>query len=491
MQDDSKKLNLYQTFAEMAKVISSTMGPEGRFTALVSNGTNMITKDGATVAEAMSSMGSLNINEILCASLLKDITSSANRLGDGTTTATALASAMISYLTEDLTKTVERSEELLKEKDAVIKAIKNKSVRSDHLLEHVIATAGHPSTNKLVAEGLRYSKNITVSRGALGDFDELDVRDGIYIEADVIPDFSNIFSMEKTLFLLLEGDLTRTGDLDIILRQALQDSPTKGNVVIMARGFSDEVVHLMLDLEARSNVKVLPVVAPWKGVKVRESFYRDLCALTSAKSIKVEDLERSLSPQHFGQTDIESSVNSITLTNTAIDKEETNKRMDAIFKEMPTVSNAKLRELEARLGLYTGKASIVKVGGKTLSDQMEKLVRTQDAASSGKAFLNGGAIKGGGVGIITATNGLKGKLPELLETPFRVILENAKVSEETIDELVSLLRNEDLEEVYIDVPKGILEHGKGDVWDSTEVIISSIEAAVSLAVTLSRVESLI
>lgn len=491
MQDNSKKLDLYETFAEMSKVIASTMGPEGRFTALVSDGSNLITKDGATVARAMSTVNSLNRNEILCASLLQDITSSANRLGDGTTAATAITASIVSYLTEDLTKTVKRSGELMEEKDAIVKAIKKASNTSKELLNLVVRTAGHPSTNDLIVEGLGYSENLTVARGALGNDDQLVKRAGVYIEADVMPDFSNIFSMEKALFLPLEGDLTRTGDLDTILKSALKDSPTKGNVIIMARGFSEEVIHVLLDIEARSNVKVLPVTAPWKGVKVRESFYRDLCALTSAISIKVEDLSRALTPQHFGQTDIESSVNSITLLNTAINEEVANKRVDDIYKELATVNNAKKRELETRLGLYTGKTSIVTVGGKTLSDQMEKLVRTQDAASSGKAFLSGGAIKGGGVGLIMATKDLKGKLPSILETPLKVILDNAKVDQVRVEGLIKEIHNNTNKDFFLDVKKGSLEQGAGEAWDSTEVVISSLEAALSLAVTLSRVESLI
>ncbi len=493
MERKEKGLTLYETYNEMSKVVSSTMGAQGRFVALASDGSNKITKDGATVAQALNKVQGLNTHESLCAGFLGDATRSANRLGDGTSNSITLSAEMLKLLREDEDKVVQKTLQLRDEVEFFTEKLKEHTNKNPKNFETVVDIAGHPDTKELVIEGLRFSENLSLSRGKVGEKTTLEKIEGSYIETDIHPDFHDTFNLKGAGVVLIDGDLNNNTDITAILSKAVQEMGVS-SLVIFARGFSEDMIVYMLEanLHSKGALKILPVVSPWIGTKKRAAYYGDIGSITSTTPIKVEDIEGKFSPDNIGKTDVVATTGSILLTNSN-KSPEAQRRLESLEKELKEVKNAKKRELEERINLFKGKSAVLKIGAETLSDLEETYLRTLDGVSSGKNFLKEGALRGGGVDLVYLSNKYRKNIPLLskaVSKSIRVIMSNAKHSEETINKCIEEAKKEENKEKHLNLLEGKLNN-QIRVWDATGVIISSLKTATSISTTVARVEAVI
>ena len=498
---------------KVADSVRITIGPKGRNVVLDKKfGSPTITNDGVTIAKEIELEDPF---ENMGAQLTKEVASKTNDIaGDGTTTATVLAAAMIA---EGLRNVAAGANPMLlkqgieKGVDAVVAQIKKQSITisdREKIAQVASISAADPQIGEVVAEAMeKVGKDgvITVEESK-GLETELELVEGMQFDKGYISAYmvTNPQRMEAVLedpyILITDKKISAIQDLLPILEKVVQSGKP---LLIIAEDIEGEALATLIVNKLRGTFNAVAVKAPGFGDR-RKAMLQDIAILTGGQvvaeevGLKLESAQLS----HLGKA----RRVTITKDNTTIvegggSKPDIEGRINQIKAEIENSSSDWDKEkLQERLAKLSGGVAVIKVGAATETELKERKHRMEDAVSATRAAVEEGIVPGGGVALIRALPALDklqlegdvatgaSILRRALEEPLRQIASNAGVEGSVVVEKVKGMKgNEGFNAAtgeYVDMVKaGII--------DPTKVTRSALQNAASIAAMLLTTESLV
>ena len=444
----------------LANAVKVTLGPKGRNVVIAKKfGAPQVTKDGVTVAKEVELEDQY---ENMGAQMVKEVASKTNdQAGDGTTTATVLAQAIINVGLKNVAagaNPMDLKRGIDKAVAAVVADLKKQSqeVGEDYSKIEQVGTVSANNDayiGKLIADAMAKVKKdgvITVEE-AKGTETEVKVVEGMQFDRGYISPYfmTNGDKMEAVLddayVLVTDKKISVMKDLLPILEPIAREGRS---LMIIAEDVDGEALTTLVVNRLRGTLKVAAVKAPGYGDR-RKEMLQDIATLTGATVISEErgfTLENA-NIQMLGKAEkVTITKENTTIVGGAGDKKEIAERADLIRKQIATTKSDYDREkLQERLGKLAGGVAVLYVGATTEVEMKEKKDRVEDALNATRAAVEEGYLPGGGVAYIRATEALKGLKGEnddettgihivarAIEEPLRPIAENAGVAASAI-----------------------------------------------------------
>jgi len=406
----------------LANAVKVTLGPKGRNVIIDKKfGSPVITKDGVTVAKEIELS---NAVENMGAQLLKEVASkTADAAGDGTTTATVLAQAIVTAGLKNVAAGANPMDLKRGIDKAVIAVVENlrkqsQNIGNDNKKIEQVATisANNDSTiGKLIAEAMQKVKKegvITVEE-AKGTDTTVEVVEGMefdrgYISPYFITDVEKMEAvLESPLILIYEKKISSMKELLPVLEKAVQ---TGKPIVIIAEDIDGEALQTLVVNRLRSNLKIAAVKAPGFGDR-RKAMLEDLAILTGGTLIS-EEQGRKLEDatlQDLGKAEkITIDKDNTTIVGGAGKKADITVRVNQIKAQIEsTTSDYDKEKLQERLAKLAGGVAVLYVGAATEVEMKEKKDRVDDALAATRAAVEEGIVPGGGVAYIRAIQALE------------------------------------------------------------------------------------
>jgi len=436
----------------LANAVKVTLGPKGRNVVLdKSFGAPTVTKDGVSVAKEIELKDKF---ENMGAQLVKEVASkTSDEAGDGTTTATVLAQAIVNEgmksvaagidpmeIKRGIDKAVEAVVEELKKvskpcKDRkAIAQVGTVSANSDESIGENIAQA----MDKVGKEGV-----ITVEDGQ-GLADELDVVEGMQFDRGYLSPYfinqaqSQKVELENPLILITEKKISNIRDMLPVLEGVAKSGRP---LVIIAEDVEGEALATLVVNNLRGILKVAAVKAPGFGDR-RKEMLKDISILTGGQVIAEElglQLEKVTLADMGTAKKVQIDKENTTIIDGAGKKDKIEARIKEIRKQVEdATSDYDKEKLQERLAKLSGGVAVIKVGAATEVAMKEKKARVEDALHATRAAVEEGIVAGGGVALVRsqkALDGLKGVsddqqvginiLRRAIEEPLRIIVKNA------------------------------------------------------------------
>ena len=505
--------------------VSSTLGPSGRNVIIrEDDGVIKITKDGVTVARAFNKLE--DPIEDIGAQMIKQVSiRSADKVGDGTTTSTLLATVIVSEGIKAITQgsnAVEVKKGIDKAVSAVVSQLKamSQDISSEDQIKQVatISANNDIEVGTLIATALDKVGNdgvIAIEESKTGET-ELEVVEGMMIDRGFkSPYFVTNNSMmnavlEKPLVFLYDGRISSTAQiLPVLQAAAVENQP----LLIIAEDIEGEALALLVVNKVNNVLKVCAVKAPDFGER-RTHVLEDMAVLTggtvvsATKGNKIDKMKKDEFTALFGKARMVTVTSKDT---TIIDGKGTpeaiEQRLNDIRGQIDIAkSNFEVEKLQDRLSKLTGGVAIINVGGMSEVELKEKKDRVDDALHATKAALDQGIVPGGGMALINCIDAVKtaeysNKDQELgskivekaLYAPFSTILANA--GEENPYQILSNVKTNQkksmnpLWEGYNVKTGEYTDLLAAGVLDPTKVTRSAIENAASVAGTILTTDS--
>lgn len=498
---------------KLADVVRVTLGPKGRNVVLEkSYGAPTITNDGVTIAKEIELEDGF---ENMGAQLIREVASKTNDVaGDGTTTATVLAQAMVKEGMKNLAagaNPIILRKGMKKATDAAVKSLvaMSKPVSGKSQIERVAAvSAGDDTIGAMIADAMeKVSKDgvITIEESKTM-VDELDLVEGMqfdrgYISAYMCSDMEKMeANLEEPFILIVDKKISNIQDLLPILEQIVKSG---SQLLIIAEDIEGEALTTLIVNKLRGTFNVVAVKSPGYGDR-RKEMLKDIAILTGGTVVS-DEVGLELKDVTFEQLGRAKSVK-VQKENTIIVDGEGDKaaiaarvaQIKAQIKE--TKSDFDREKLQERLAKLAGGVAVIRVGAPTETEMKDKKFRMEDALNATRAAVEEGIIAGGGTAYIHAAdeltdlvNGLEGDektgakiIQKALEAPLYRIAVNAGEEGAVIVNKVREAGNgigyNALTGEYVDmVATGIL--------DPVKVTRSALENANSVAATLLTTES--
>ncbi len=512
--DDARVLML-EGVNVLANAVKVTLGPKGRNVVLdKSFGSPTVTKDGVSVAKEVELKDKF---ENMGAQMVKEVASqTSDEAGDGTTTATVLAQAILQEglksvaagmnpmdLKRGIDKAVTAAVEKIKgmatpcEDSKAIAQVGTISANSDEAVGKIIAQA----MEKVGKEGV-----ITVEEGS-GLDNELDVVEGMQFDRGYLSPYfiNNQDSMsaehDNPFILLCDKKISNIRDLLPLLESVAKASRP---LVVIAEDIEGEALATLVVNNMRGIVKVAAAKAPGFGDR-RKAMLQDIAILTGATVISEEvglTLEGATIEDLGTAKRVSSSKENTTIVDGAGDKGDISGRINQIRQEIEDTSSDYDREkLQERLAKLAGGVAVIKVGAPTEVEMKEKKARVEDALHSTRAAVEEGVVPGGGVTLIRAIGAAekaKGANPDqkvgigiavrAMSAPLRQIAENAGVEGAVVlDKVASLDGNEGYNAATGDYGD-MLSMG---ILDPAKVTRTALQAAASVAGLMITTEAMV
>jgi chaperonin GroEL len=504
----------------VVKSVATTLGPKGRNVAIDRKfGSPTITHDGVTVAKEIELEDPF---ENMGAQLLKEAATKTNDIaGDGTTTSTVLAHAIV---TEGLKNLAAGANPMLLKRgiEAASKAV------SDAIIEQAIdittkeeianvatISAQDREIGELIAEVMdKVGKDgvITVEESRGLEF-ETEYVEGMqfdrgYISPYFVTDSENMQAeIEEPQVLVHDKKISAASDIVPLLEKLVQVG--KRELLIIAEDIDGEALATLVLNKLRGMLNVLAVKAPGFGDR-RKAMLQDIATLTGATVISEETGRKleSVTMEDLGQAEkVVSTKEDTTIVGGKGDASAIKGRIEQIRVEIENSTSDYDREkLQERLAKLSGGVAIIRVGAATETELKEKKHRVEDALSATRAAVEEGIVPGGGVALINAMAALDGLKMEntdaqigvkivlnSLVIPMRKIAENAgkdgsvvveNVRQKQAKEENKLIGFDVLTEEYVDMVKG-------GVIDPAKVTRGALENAASIAAMILTTEALI
>ena len=500
---------------QLADTVRVTLGPKGRNVVLEKSfGAPLITNDGVTIAkeieleDGFENMGAQLIREV--ASKTIDVA------GDGTTTATVLAQAMVNEGMKNLAagaNPVDLRKGMKKATDKAVEVIASmsKAVEGKEQIARVAAvSSGDDEVGQLVADAMdKVSKDgvITIEESKTMKT-ELDLVEGMqfdrgYISAYMATDMDKMEAvLENPYILITDKKISNIQDILPLLEQIVQSG---SKLLIIAEDVEGEALTTLIVNKLRGTFSVAAVKAPGYGDR-RKEMLQDIAILTGGQVIS-DELGLDLKETQMDQLGRAKSVK-IQKENTVIvdgegDKEAIQARISQIKAQIEeTTSDFDREKLQERLAKLAGGVAVIRVGAATETEMKEAKLRMEDALAATKAAVEEGIIAGGGSAYIHATKELQSLVDSLegdvktgakiimkaLEAPLYHIVANAGLEGSVIinkvKESEAGIGFDAYNEEYVDMVKaGIL--------DPAKVTRSALQNATSVASTLLTTESVV
>jgi chaperonin GroEL len=490
----------------LADAVKVTLGPKGRNVVIDKKfGAPQVTKDGVTVAKEVeledryANMG---------AQMVKEVASKTNeQAGDGTTTATVLAQAIINVGLKNVTagaNPMDLKRGIDKAVAAVVKDLKeqSKSVGSDYSkIEQVATVSANNDGNigKLIADAMSKVKGdgvITVEE-AKGTETEVKVVEGMQFDRGYISPYfmTNPDKMETVLddcsILICDKKISTMKDLLPILEPIAREGKA---LLIIAEDVDGEALTTLVVNKLRGTLKIAAVKAPGFGDR-RKEMLQDIATLTGAIVVSEErgfTLENT-TPDMLGRAEkVTITKDNTTIVGGSGLKEDIADRVAQIRKQLEnTTSDYDREKLQERLGKLAGGVAVLYVGAGSEIEMKEKKDRVEDALNATRAAVEEGYLPGGGVAYIRAAEVLKNLKGEnedettgvhivarAIEEPLRQIAENAGVEGSVI---IQKIREHDGDYGYNARTDEFVNLFEAGVIDPTKVARVALENAASVA----------
>ena len=500
---------------QVANTVRVTLGPKGRNVVLdKSYGAPLITNDGVTIAKEIELKDPY---ENMGAQLVKEVATKTNDVaGDGTTTATVLAQAMVNEGMKNLAagaNPIIMRKGMKKATDCAVEAIKKMSSKvngKEHIARVASISAGNDEVGAMVADAMEKVSGdgvITIEESKTMQT-ELDLVEGMqfdrgYISAYMCTDMDKMESvLDNPYILITDKKLANIQEILPLLEQVVQSG---AKLLIIAEDVEGEALTTLIVNKLRGTFNVVAVKAPGYGDR-RKEMLQDIAILTGGKVIS-EELGLDLKETQLSDLGRAKSVK-VQKENTVIvdgegDKADIQARISQIKKQIEeTTSDFDREKLQERLAKLAGGVAVIRVGAATETEMKEAKLRMEDALAATRAAVEEGIIAGGGSAYIHATKDVAALAATLegdektganivlkaLEAPLYHIAANAGLEGSVIINKVKEMETgwgfDALKEEYVDMVKaGIL--------DPAKVTRSALQNANSVASTLLTTESVV
>ncbi len=501
---------------QLADTVKITLGPKGRNVVLDKKfGSPLITNDGVTIAKEIELEDSF---ENMGAQLVKEVATKTNdAAGDGTTTATLLAQALIREGMKNATaganpmmikKGIEQAVKV--SVDTVIKNSK-KVTCSDDIARVATISAGDAEIGKLIAEAMEKVTAdgvITVEESKTAETYS-EVVEGMqfdrgYITPYMVTDTDKMEAvMDDAYLLITDKKISNIQEILPLLEQILQSGK---KLVIIAEDVEGEALSTLIVNKLRGTFNCVAVKAPGFGDR-RKEMLQDIAILTGGQVISEElglELKETTMDQLGRARQVKVDKENTTIVDGAGDSEAIKARVANIRSQIETATSDFDREkLQERLAKLAGGVAVIKVGAATEVEMKEKKLRIEDALSATKAAVEEGIVAGGGVALINAIPEVEKLIPtaegdektgvqivlKALEEPVRQIAVNAGVEGSVIVDTIKKAGKvgygyNALTDEYMDM----ISNG---VVDPTKVTRSALQNAASVAAMVLTTESLV
>ena len=500
---------------QLADTVRVTLGPKGRNVVLAKPyGAPLITNDGVTIAKEIELEDGF---ENMGAQLIREVASKTNDVaGDGTTTATVLAQAMVNAGMKNLAagaNPIVLRKGMKKATDKAVEAIASmsKPVEGKEQIAKVAAvSSGDEEVGKLVADAMeKVSKDgvITIEESKTMKT-ELDLVEGMQFDRGYISAYmaTDMDKMEATLdnpyILITDKKISNIQELLPLLEQIVQSG---SKLLIIAEDIEGEALTTLIVNKLRGTFSVVAVKAPGYGDR-RKEMLQDIAILTGGQVISDElglDLKEATLEQLGRAKSVKVQKESTVIVDGEGDKEAIKARVNQIKGQIEeTTSEFDREKLQERLAKLAGGVAVVRVGAATETEMKEAKLRMEDALAATKAAVEEGIIAGGGSAYIHTTKVLQELVDTLegdektgaqiimkaLEAPLFHIAANAGLEGSVI---INKVKESEVgigfdayKEEYVDMVKaGIL--------DPAKVTRSALQNATSVASTLLTTESVV
>ena len=500
---------------QLANTVRVTLGPKGRNVVLdKAYGAPLITNDGVTIAKEIELEDRF---ENMGAQLIKEVASKTNDVaGDGTTTATVLAQAMVHEGMKNLeagANPIILRKGMKKATDVAVEAIAKMSSKvkdKDQIAKVAAISAGDAEVGQMVADAMEKVSNdgvITIEESKTMKT-ELDLVEGMqfdrgYVSAYMATDMDKMeANLDDPYILITDKKISNIQEILPLLEQIVQAG---ARLLIIAEDIEGEALTTLIVNKLRGTFNVVAVKAPGYGDR-RKEMLKDIATLTGGQVIS-EELGMELKDTTMDQLGRAKSVK-VQKENTVIvdgmgDKNAIADRVAQIKAQIEeTTSDFDREKLQERLAKLAGGVAVIRVGAATETEMKEAKLRMEDALNATRAAVEEGIISGGGSAYIHASKAVAKAIEELegdektgakvvlkaLEAPLFHISANAGLEGAVI---INKVRESEvgtgfdaLTEQYVDmVENGIL--------DPAKVTRSALQNATSVASTLLTTESVV
>ena len=412
---------------KLADTVRVTLGPKGRNVVLdKSFGTPLITNDGVTIAKEIELEDGF---ENMGAQLIREVAAKTNDVaGDGTTTATVLAQAMVNEGMKNLAagaNPIVLRKGMKKATDAAVEAIANMSRQvtgKDQIAKVAAVSSGDEAVGNMVADAMeKVSKDgvITIEESKTMQT-ELDLVEGMqfdrgYISAYMATDMEKMEAvLDDPYILITDKKISNIQDLLPLLEQIVQSG---ARLLIIAEDIEGEALTTLIVNKLRGTFNVVAVKAPGYGDR-RKEMLNDIAILTGGQVISDElgmDLKEATMDLLGRAKSVKVQKENTVIVDGCGDKKAIEDRVAQIKKQIEeTTSEFDREKLQERLAKLAGGVAVIRVGAATETEMKEAKLRMEDALNATRAAVEEGIIAGGGSAYIHASKEVA-KLAETLE----------------------------------------------------------------------------
>ena len=500
---------------KLADTVRVTLGPKGRNVVLDKQyGSPLITNDGVTIAKEIELEDAF---ENMGAQLIKEVASKTNDVaGDGTTTATVLAQAMVNEGMKNLAagaNPIVLRKGMKKATDTAVEAIKSMSQKvtgKDQIARVAAVSSGDEKVGELVADAMeKVSQDgvITIEESKTMQT-ELDLVEGMqfdrgYISAYMATDMEKMEAVLDDPFILItDKKISNIQEVLPLLEQIVQSGK---KLLIIAEDIEGEALTTLIVNKLRGTFQVVGVKAPGYGDR-RKAMLEDIAILTGGRVIS-EEVGLELKEATLDMLGRAKSVK-VQKENTIIvdgmgDKDAIQTRIAQIKSQIEeTKSEFDKEKLQERLAKLSGGVAVIRVGAATETEMKEAKLRMEDALAATKAAVEEGIIAGGGSAYIHASKTVSKLADELdgdektgakiilkaLEAPLFHIAANAGLEGAVI---INKVRESEVGTGFDAYKEEYVDMVKAGILDPAKVTRSALQNATSVASTLLTTESVV
>ncbi|RIW29381.1 chaperonin GroEL [Bacillus salacetis] len=498
---------------QLANAVKVTLGPKGRNVVLEKKyGSPLITNDGVTIAKEIELEDAF---ENMGAKLVAEVASKTNEIaGDGTTTATVLAQAMIREGLKNVTagaNPVGIRKGIEKAVQSAVEELKNisKPIESKESIAQVAAiSAADEEVGQLIAEAMERVGNdgvITIEESK-GFSTELDVVEGMqfdrgYASPYMVTDSDKMEAvLDNPYVLITDKKIGNIQEILPVLEQVVQQGKP---LLIVAEDVEGEALATLVVNKLRGTFNAVAVKAPGFGDR-RKAMLEDLAILTGGEVI-TEDLGLDLKSANISQLGRAAKI-VVTKENTTVvegagEPDQISARVNQIRSQMEeTTSEFDREKLQERLAKLAGGVAVVKVGAATETELKERKLRIEDALNSTRAAVEEGIVSGGGTALVNVYNKVASLEADAdvktginivlraLEEPIRQIAHNAGLEGSII---VERLKKEEIGTGYNAATGEWVNMIDSGIVDPTKVTRSALQNAASVAAMFLTTEAVV
>ena len=500
---------------QLADTVKVTLGPKGRNVVLdKSFGAPLITNDGVTIAKEIELEDGF---ENMGAQLIREVASKTNDVaGDGTTTATVLAQAMVHEGMKNLeagANPIVLRKGMKKATDKAVEAIREMSSKvngKEQIARVAAVSSGDDAVGQMVADAMEKVSNdgvITIEESKTMQT-ELDLVEGMqfdrgYISAYMATDMEKMEAvLDDPYILITDKKISNIQEILPLLEQVVQSG---ARLLILAEDIEGEALTTLIVNKLRGTFNVVAVKAPGYGDR-RKEMLQDIAILTGGQVISEElgfDLKETTMDQLGRAKSVKVQKENTVIVDGCGDKNAIEDRVAQIKKALEeTTSEFDKEKLQERLAKLAGGVAVIRVGAATETEMKEAKLRMEDALNATRAAVEEGIIGGGGSAYIHASKEVKKFADELegdektganiilkaLEAPLYQIAKNAGLEGAVIVNKVRESEPGTGFDAYNEKYVNMVEQG---ILDPAKVTRSALQNATSVASTLLTTESVV